>query len=354
SPDYLVNHEKESFVKRLTTRSQAFSIEDIYKILNFVDVEILGIGKSLEINEEFVGSTRSMLDVFSMIRKAAPSDLPVFIAGENGTGKEMTARAIYERSSRREHPFVTVDCAAMREDLLEAELFGYEKGAVPGMNWSKPGKLEEADHGTIFVDDIGGLSPALQARLMKFLEERIVERIGAKGGRQVDVRVITAAGKSLKPAISDGKFSRDLFNRLNAFCINLFPLRDRGEDKLILARYFLNKFAREMNVSKTFTKEALDLIKNYDWPGNVREMINKVRMTVIMSPEMDVTAADLDVRIPAADLESITTLRDVRGAIEKQKLTEALNICNNNISKTAKVLGISRPSVYSLKKKYEI
>jgi transcriptional regulator with PAS, ATPase and Fis domain len=354
SPDYLVQHEKEAFINRITAKSKAFTIEDIYKTLNFIDVEVLGIGKSWEINEEFVGSCRAMLDVFSMIRKVAPTDLPVLITGESGTGKELTARAIHERSSRREGPFVPINCAAIPDNLLETELFGYEEGAFHGVDISRISKLEYADGGTIFLAEISALSPNLQSKLLRFLEDKIIQRIGGKDGKKVEVRLVAAVNKNLKAAVTDGTFRKDLFYKLDAFNIKLPPVRERGDDKIILARYFLNKFFREMNISKTFTKEALDSIKNYDWLGNVREIINKVRRAVVMSSDTDVTTADLDLNIQTINIEAIPSLRDVRSTIERQKLIEVLNICNNNISKTAKVLGISRPSVYSMKKKFEI
>jgi transcriptional regulator with AAA-type ATPase domain/ribosomal protein L37AE/L43A len=355
SPDYLVEHEKESFIARLAAKCRTFSLENIYKIFNFIDVEILGIGKCWEINQEFVGSCRPMLEVFSMIRRVAPTDLPVLITGESGTGKELTAMAIHERSSRREKPFVPINCAAIPENLLEAELFGYEKGAFTGATNSKIGKFEYANGGTIFLDEIGELPPALQAKLLRFLEDKVIERIGAKEGKKVDVRIIAATSIDLKSSIVKGLFRKDLFYRLDAFRINLPPLRERGEDKIILARYFLNRFSREMNTSKTFTKEAIDAIKNYDWPGNVREMINKIRSAIVMSQGPTISVSDLNLSIPTIDsMSTITSLREVRNTIERQKLIEALNICNNNISKTAKVLGISRPSVYSLKKKYNL
>jgi len=355
SPEYLVEHEKESFVSRLAARCGVFSVEDIHKILNFIDVEILGIGKNLEINQEFVGSSRPMLEVFSMIRRVAPTDLPVLITGESGTGKELTAMAIHERSSRRGGPFVPINCAAIPENLLEAELYGYEKGAFTGAHTSKIGKFEYADGGTIFLDEVGGLSHNLQAKLLRVLEDKTIEKIGAKEGKKADVRLMAATNIDLKSAIARGTFRKDLFYRLDAFRMNLPPVRERGDDKVILARYFLNKISREMNVSKTFSKEAVDSIRNYDWPGNVREIINKTRRAVVMSSDTTVTAADLDLNIPTIDnMATVTSLRDVRSTLERQKLIEALNICNNNISKTAKVLGISRPSVYSLKKKYGI
>ncbi|MBI4698697.1 MAG: sigma-54 factor interaction domain-containing protein, partial [Nitrospirae bacterium] len=192
SPDYLVEHEKESFVRRLTARSKSFSLENMYRILNYIDVEILGVGKCLEINEEFVGSSRPMLEVFSMIRKVSPTELPVLIIGESGTGKELTAMAIHERSPRREKPFVPINCAAIPENLLEAELFGYEKGAFTGAVSSKIGKFEYADGGTIFLDEISELPLAMQSKLLRFFEDKIIEKIGAKAGKKVDVRIIAA------------------------------------------------------------------------------------------------------------------------------------------------------------------
>ncbi len=354
SQDYIVDHEKESFVKRLESKSGLFSIEDMYKILNFIDVQVLKIGKNLDINEEFVGSSQGILNVFSMIRKVAPTDIPVLITGESGTGKELTAMAIHERSQRKNKPFVTINCAAIPDNLLEAELFGHEKGSFTGAHISKTGKFEYADGGTIFLDEIGELSTRLQSKILRFLEDRIVEKIGSNSGKKIDTRLIAATNKDLKTAIAKGSFRKDLFYRLDVFNINLPPVRDRAEDKVILARYFLNKYSKEMNLSKTLTAEAVDAVRNYDWPGNVREIINKVRRAVVMSKDPSITPVDLDLNVPVMHTESITSLKEVRYSIEKQKLIEALRHCNNNISKVARVLGISRPSVYSLRKKYHI
>ncbi|MBI4681572.1 MAG: sigma-54-dependent Fis family transcriptional regulator [Nitrospirae bacterium] len=354
SQDYIVEHEKESFIKRLDLKSSLFSIEDLYKILNYVDVQILKIGKNLDINEEFVGSSQGILNVFSMIRRVAPTDVPVLITGESGTGKELTAMAIHERSQRRRKPFITINCAAIPDNLLEAELFGYEKGAFTGAYASKVGKFEYADGGTIFLDEIGELSPNLQSKLLRFLEDKIVEKIGSNGSKKVDVRLIAATNKDLKSAIAKGSFRKDLFYRLDVFNINLPPVRERDEDKVILARYFLNKYSKEMNLNKTFTSEAVNAIKTYEWPGNVREIINRVRRAVVMSKDAAIGPVDLDLNIPVMQMDTMTSLREVRYSIEKQKLIEALRHCNNNISKVARVLGISRPSVYSLRKKYSL
>lgn len=354
SQDYIVEHEKESFIKRLVLKSASFSIEDIYRVLNFIDVDILKIGKNLDINEEFVGSSKGILNVFSMIRKVAPTDIPVLITGESGTGKELTAMAIHERSPRKNKPFVPINCAAIPENLLEAELFGHEKGSFTGAYASKMGKFEYADGGTIFLDEIGELSSGLQSKLLRFLEDKIVEKIGSNGGKKVDVRLVAATNIDLKSAIAKGKFRKDLFYRLDVFNINLPPVRERGEDRVILARYFLNKFSKEMNLSKSFSSEAIAAVKSYDWPGNVREIINKVRRAVVISKESAIAPADLDLDVPSVDIDAVTSLKEVRYSIEKQKLIEALKHCNNNISKVARVLGISRPSVYSLRKKYNI
>ncbi|MBI4850153.1 MAG: sigma-54-dependent Fis family transcriptional regulator [Nitrospirae bacterium] len=354
SQDYIVEHEKESFIKRLAMKSNAFTVEDIYKVLNFVDVEVLKVGKNLDINEEFVGSSQSILNVFSMIRKIAPTDIPVLITGESGTGKELTAMAIHERSQRRNKPFVAINCAAIPENLLEAELFGHEKGSFTGAVKQKAGKFEYADGGTIFLDEIGQLSMNLQSKLLRFLEDKIVEKIGSNGGVKIDVRLIAATNNDLKSAIAKGTFRKDLFYRLDVFNINLPPVRDRGEDKVILARYFLNKFSREMNLSKTFSLEAIEAIKSYNWPGNVREIINKVRRAAVMSTEPSITVSDLDLESLTIKMDEVASLKDVRSAIEKQKIVEAMKHCSNNISKVARILGISRPSVYSLRRKYNI
>ncbi|MBI5408511.1 MAG: sigma-54-dependent Fis family transcriptional regulator [Nitrospirae bacterium] len=354
SQDYIVEHEKESFIQRLVSKSEAFTIEDIYKVLKFVDVDILKIGKNLDINEEFVGSSQGILNVFSMIRKVAPTDIPVLITGESGTGKELTAMAIHERSQRRNKPFVPINCAAIPENLLEAELFGHEKGSFTGAYKNKAGKFEYADGGSIFLDEIGELSLNLQSKLLRFLEDKIIEKIGANGGKKVDVRLIAATNSDLKSAITKGAFRKDLFYRLDVFNIPLPPVRDRGEDKIILARYFLNKFSKEMGLSKTFSPETIDAVKSYNWPGNVREIINKIRRAIVMSKETAVTPHDLDLEMPNMQIEEVTSLKEVRCTIEKQKLIEAMKHCNNNISKVARVLCISRPSVYSLRRKYNI
>jgi transcriptional regulator with PAS, ATPase and Fis domain len=266
----------------------------------------------------------------------------------------LTARAIHERSHRRNKPFVPISCSALPENLLEAELFGFNKGAFTDANSGKEGKFEYADSGTIFLDDISELSPHLQSKLLRFMEDKTIERIGSNESRKIDVRLIAATNTNLKSAISKGSFRKDLYDRLDNFSIHMTAVKDRGEDKLILARYFLNKFSREMNICKKFSSEAVEAINYYYWPGNVREIINKVRRAVVISGEESVTAADLDLNVPSDKMDALTSLGEVKHSIEKQKLTDALKHCNNNISKVSRVLGISRPTIYSLRRKYNI
>lgn len=353
SPGYFEYHEKMHLLKKLYSKAGNLVADQVQRLINFMDADILKIGVSEEF-QEFVGTSNVMLEVFSKIRKVAPTDIPVLILGESGTGKELTALAIHERSTRKDKVFVPINCAAIPETLLEAELFGYERGAFTGAYTSKKGKFEHADGGTLFLDEIGELSPNLQAKLLRFLENQIVERIGAGSGRKVNVRLIAATNCNLESAIANGKFRNDLYYRLDAFTINLPPVRERDEDKAVLAKYFLKKFSKEMGVSKAFTEDAVNAIKSYGWPGNVREMINKVRKAIVMASDDSIRPRDLDLSVQDEPVEKETLLKDVRERVEKQKIKEALESCGNNVTKAAKMLGLSRPSLYSLKKKYGI
>ncbi len=353
SPRYFEYHEKMHLLKRLYSKADSLDTDQIRRLINFISVEILKERTSEEF-QEFVGASNVMREIFSKIRKVAPTDVPVLILGESGTGKELTALAIHERSTRSNNAFVAINSAAIPESLLEAELFGYERGAFTGAYTSKKGKFELADGGTLFLDEIGELSLGLQAKLLRFLENQIVERIGAGKGKRVNVRVIAATNCNLESAFEKGKFRRDLYYRLNTFTIDLPPVRERDEDRVVIARYFLKRYSGEVGLSKQFTEEAISAIRNYSWPGNVREIINKVRRAIIMANDKLITPQDLDLNIQGPILKTEECLRDVRENIEKQKLNEVLEKCGKNISKAAKMLGVSRPTIYTLKKKYGI
>lgn len=351
-PDYSEYYAKTYVQKKLYSKLDQLEPDQIWRLVNFIDVEFLKEVGS-ERSQEFVGISETIKEVFSKIRKVSTTDLPTLILGESGTGKELTALAIHERSPRKDEIFVPINCAAIPETLLEAELFGYERGSFTGAYHSKMGKCEQADGGTLFLDEIGELSPGLQAKLLRFLENQIVERIGAQTVKKVNVRVIAATNCNLDSAIAEGRFRKDLYYRLNAFTINLPPVRERGEDKIVLAKYFLKRFSREMGIPKVFAEDAIKAILGYGWPGNVREMINKIRRAIVMSNDDFIRPQDLEIEIGGATEEKENTLKGVRGEIEKQKIKEVLEICSNNISKAAKMLGISRPNLYYLKKKYK-
>ncbi len=353
SPTYSEYHEKTYLLKKLYSKADTLDSDQIRRLINFISMEILKERASEEF-QEFVGASNVMREIFSKIRKVAPTDVPVLILGESGTGKELTALAIHERSTRSNNAFVPINSAAIPESLLEAELFGYERGAFTGAYTSKKGKFELADGGTLFLDEIGELSLGLQAKLLRFLENQIVERIGGGKGKRVNVRVIAATNCNLESAIENGKFRRDLYYRLNTFTVDLPPVRERDEDRVIIARYFLKRFSGEIGLSKQFTEEAVSAVRNYSWPGNVREIINKVRRAIIMANDELITPQDLDLNIQGPTLKMEECLRNVRENIEKQKLIEVLEKCGKNISKAAKMLGVSRPTIYNLKKKYGI
>jgi transcriptional regulator with GAF, ATPase, and Fis domain len=346
SPDYLIQHEKESFIKRLIERTESLSNEDIFRILNYIDIDILSVGKSWDFHDEIIGSSSGMLEVLSKIRKLALSDLPVLITGEEGTGKSQTARAIYNRSLRKHKMFVPINCSSIPEKIQDTELFGsHKKGSFSG----NEGKVGCAEGGTVMVCDIENLSGNLISKFLKLLNENTLKNSSSMGDNK-DIRLIISASSISKVPAPIRKY----FDKSDSHRIDLKPVRDRGADRVILARFFLNKFSRELSVKKTFSKEALEIIGNYDWPGNVNEIKNKIRSAVFVSSGESVTPSDLDLEMPSIDLTSLSSLRDVKNTVERKKLIEALKVCNNNISRAAKVLGISRPYVYSLKRKYGI
>jgi transcriptional regulator with PAS, ATPase and Fis domain len=317
--------------------------------------------KELEENKEFIGVSRPIKQVFALIRKYATNDYPVLIIGETGTGKELTAKAIHERSKRADKPFVVVNCAAIPENLLEAELFGYEKGAFTDAHRRKIGKIEYANGGTLFLDEIGDMPVNMQAKLLRFLEDLSFSRIGGNETIYADVRIIAATNVDLEKAVEEGKFREDLFYRLNVLTIKIPPLRERKEDILPLAKYFLIKHSREVGKKIIgFTKKAEEKLTNYSWPGNVRELINTVRKAVVLSEGEYITDKDLDIKEKNSTYSSYCfstqslNLRENIEKLEENLIKQAFIVSKGNISKMAKLLGISRPKVYSLLEKHKI
>ncbi|SDG63552.1 sigma-54 dependent transcriptional regulator [Paraburkholderia phenazinium] len=296
---------------------------------------------------EMVGSCDAMLALFRSIRKVAMTDAPVFISGESGTGKELTAVAIHERSSRRSAPFVPINCGAIPPHLLQSELFGYERGAFTGANQRKIGRVEAANGGTLFLDEIGDLPLESQASLLRFLQERKVERLGGHGAVDVDVRIISATHVDMNAAMIEGRFRSDLYHRLCVLQIDEPPLRARGKDIELLARHMLERFRKDASRRlRGFAPDAIAALHNYSWPGNVRELINRVRRAIVMSEGRAITARDLEL---AEYVEIVpVSLAQAREAAERQAIELALLRHRGRLGDAAQELGISRVTLYRL------
>jgi two-component system NtrC family response regulator len=307
--------------------------------------------------EEMIGTSDSMHLIFSTIRKVATNDYPVLITGESGTGKEVTAKAIHERSARKNMPFLPINCGAIPETLLESELFGHERGAFTGAVQQKKGRVEAAQGGTLFLDEIGELPLTVQVKLLRFLQDRVVERVGGQRQIKLDVRIIAATNVDLKQAIISGSFREDLFYRLGVMHIHLPPLRERGEDVLLMATRFLVEVSQQLRRRKTgFTHEAIQAIQDYPWPGNVRELTNKIRRAVVMAEGLYITPQDLDLPFePTAQMKPwAPSLKSARQRVEGDLLAVAMAQNQGNLSRVAHELKISRPTLYRLLSKYKL
>lgn len=300
-----------------------------------------------------IAASDAMLKVCRMVEKVAPTTATTLLSGESGTGKEVLARAVHGLSPRAERPFVAINCAAIPDTLLESELFGFEKGAFTGAVKQTPGKLEVADGGTLFLDEIGDMPLALQAKLLRFLQERTFERIGGRGEIAVDVRVVCATNQNLSEAIHVNRFREDLYYRISEITIEIPPVRDRDGCRVLLAQHLLNRFTKQHGSAvKGFSAEAQDAIDAYAWPGNVREMENKIKGAVIMADGKYVTPDDLG--LPSAGFAPSLNLRRVRQDAETRAIREAMARSCGNISRAAELLGITRPTLYDMIQKYDI
>ena len=283
------------------------------------------------------------------IEKIARTDVTLLITGESGTGKELLAHALHDQSPRAKGAFVAINCAAIPENLLESELFGYEKGAFTGAAKTTPGKIETADGGTLFLDEIGDLPASLQAKLLRFLQDRLIERVGGRKPIPVDVRIVCATNQKLDAMIERGSFREDLYYRLNELRVEVPPLRERHGDAVMLAKFFLGRFNKQYNKSlRGFAPDALAAINAYNWPGNVRQLENNVRKAVVMADGRTITAADLGLSEVAERQIPSPTLQEVRKEAERKLVNDVLATTQGNISKTAKILGVSRPTLYMM------
>jgi len=301
-----------------------------------------------------IGKDPQIQVLFKLIEDIAPSDATVLIQGESGTGKEMVAQAIHRKSFRNDKPFVVINCSAYPSTLLESELFGHEKGSFTGALTTKPGRFEQAEGGTVFLDEIGEIPPSAQIKLLRILQSRKFERLGGQETLSVNVRILAATNKNLLQEVKDGRFREDLFYRLNVIPIHLPPLKDRGNDLLLLARHFLKRYSNLQNKTLIdFSTEVMRRLMDYSWPGNVRELENTIEHAVVLAKDQQIQISDL----PSAFLKTETTVSEKAVSIEeteKQLLIEVLDKCKWNKKKAAEMLGIGRSTLYVKLKKYQL
>jgi len=301
-----------------------------------------------------IAISEEMQKLSRTIEKIAPTNVTTLLLGESGTGKEVLAKAIHGLSNRADKPFVAVNCAAIPDNLLESELFGYEKGAFTGAIKQTKGKIEYAEGGTFFLDEIGDLPFPLQAKLLRFIQERVIERLGGRAEIAVDVRIICATHQNIQGLITNGQFREDLYYRINELTVNIPPLRNREDDAVVIAMALLKRFALENNKKVSgFTKEAIESIEAYGWPGNIRELENKVKRAVIMTEELKITVEDLEIQQIIKEKIPLN-LKQIRKIAETKAIKRALTYTDNHVSNTAKLLGVTRPTLYSLFTKYGI
>lgn len=321
--------------------------------------QALGESREGRIFGNMVGNSPVMLNIFQLIRKVAVNDFPVLITGASGTGKEVVAQAIHQHSNRQDGPFVVVNCGAIPRELMEAELFGYERGAFTGAYQSQMGKVELAQGGTLFLDEIGELSLEMQVKLLRFLQEYTFERVGGRQTRKVDVRVISATNRNLSKMTDEIKFREDLYYRLNVINIQLPNLRERGTDILLLARFFLQRYAAETGKNiKGFTRKAEQVLMSHSWPGNVRELMNYIRRAVVLADTSWIVPEDIIIDpLPTAmkpDHGNGLGLKEAKSRFEAELVGKTLAQCGGNVELVAEMLKVSRSAIYNLINKHDL
>lgn len=301
-----------------------------------------------------IGTSRVMEGLYATIRKVSTTDIPVLITGESGTGKELVAQSIHQHSARRAGPFIAINCGAIPENLLECELFGHEKGAFTGAHAQRKGRIEYAAGGTLFLDEIGELGLGLQVKLLRFLQEKTIERVGGRESLHIDARVIAATNRDLKERMASGAFREDLFYRLGVVSISVPPLRERNGDLLVLTRAFIARFSEETGKKvKGLTPAAVEALTAHSWPGNVRELENKVRRGVVMTDGVHLAPEDLELAVPN-EAASLPRLKTAREKLERELVTLALARFGGNVTQAASALGISRQAFHDILAKHQI
>lgn len=320
--------------------------------LHALETEFRNLQQQQAFTSGIIATSPQMLSVMRMIDRIAPTQATTLLLGESGTGKELLAKAIHAQSSRAQKPFIAVNCAAIPETLLESELFGYEKGAFTGAVTQTKGKIEYAEGGTFFLDEIGDLPFALQAKLLRFIQERVIERLGGRKEIAVDVRIICATHRNIQQLIEQNQFRADLYYRLSEICIEIPPLREREGDILTIGNALLKRFCNQNSCKeKRFAPETAQALENYAWPGNIRELENKLKRAVILSDSNLITLEDMEMS-EQVDNAMPLNLKAVREAAEMSAIKRALLYSDYNISETSRLLGIARPTLYSLVEKH--
>jgi len=337
-------------------------LDQLQVVLDRVQQRIELEGESVEpgdacepVFEDMIGSSPRMQAVYSTVRKVATTDVPVLITGESGTGKERVANAVHRLSARQDKPFVPINCGAIPESLVESELFGHEKGAFTGAAQGRRGKFEYADGGTLFLDEIGELVPSVQVKLLRFLQEQVIERVGGREAIRIDSRIVAATHVDLEAAVAEGRFREDLYYRLAVVRVDVPPLRERGDDAFELAEYFTRVFAQEYGKPpKKLSRRARTAIESHTWAGNVRELQNRVKRAVVLAEGSTIGPTELDLASASNDptTRPRTTLREAREEVEREIVARALAENRGNISRTSRELGISRPTLYDLISRY--
>ncbi|MFQ3197787.1 MAG: two-component system NtrC family response regulator [Paraglaciecola sp.] len=305
--------------------------------------------------DRIIGNSEQILMASRKAEKIAQTDISTLLLGESGTGKEVFARSIHEHSLRKDKAFVAINCASIPDNLLESELFGYERGAFTGANKTTPGKIESAQEGTLFLDEIGDMPIGLQAKMLRFLQERVIERVGGRSEIPVNIRVICATHRNLQEMVAQETFREDLYYRIGEISILIPPLKDRGNDVILLARTFLNQYNEDFKRNlKGFSDKAVKGMLQHSWPGNIRELQNKLKSAVIMAEGTHIQAGDLNLEVDDHETMEILNLREVRENAESRAIRNAFQVAERNMSRTADLLGVTRPTLYALIDKYHL
>lgn len=305
--------------------------------------------------DRIIGNSEQILMASRKAEKIAQTDISTLLLGESGTGKEVFARSIHEHSLRKDKAFVAINCASIPENLLESELFGYEKGAFTGANKTTPGKIETAQGGTLFLDEIGDMPIGLQAKMLRFLQERVIERVGGRSEIPVNIRVICATHRNLQDMVAKQTFREDLYYRIGEISILIPPLRDRENDVILLARTFLTQYNDDFKTNiKGFSDKAVKAMLQHPWPGNIRELQNKLKSAVIMAEGTHIQAGDMNLQVNDNETMETLNLREVREYAESRAIRNAFQVAERNMSRTAELLGVTRPTLYALIDKYHL